>query len=970
MAKLSFRCGLLALCAAGCGSTTEPLATADPGVVFTFPADHQVDVPLGTRIVVTFSDPVVESALGSVAISGPNGAVDATAEITGDGKSVQFAAAALEAGTTYEISVGPALVPDAKNIPDGPLFSFTTRASRPRSAAPALVAVNGAPPETPEAFRPMLETSTIRLVFSEPLDPRTVTLAPGSIELVDVATRAAVPATLVAQDVHVSIDPIDDLMPGTAYEVRVGSNLADLGGGRVAASTVTLTPHDSGASSPIAQTLRTRQDGDPGPKESRSGADRNVVVIDKPLIGRELSTVLPAALHAELGDPKALDEVGNAIAFTIRRGQRISLSGLDIKLGGQIPAGLQTGDIQIEFLTDAGGRLYRNPHQPENQRPENLRSPLYVDLSMDVAVYTTDATGNAVIAQTVMGVQATGTALATDGVLAIEAVTSMELGLLGVTQAPSNLVLELITDPAANVPADTTPPELVTSEPLVGTDHAPGDGIELVFSEPVDLDRLRAGGLRLETAAGVQVQSVIESHGSAIVVRPVQRMPYSTSFRLQLTDIADVAGNAMTAPVPLTFATPALQNTDVPLTVTAVHPGVPCTLTGGSATMAGRCSGGEGSDDLYRPFELAANEPIEATYSQPLNPNSAVLGGACNAGSVRVETVDANGACSGVVPGTLIKRDRGIAFIPDVPWTTGARYRLSLVSGGDEDCDANELCGLLSGDAASFDPLSGTDGGDGGGPNLVIDFVGAAASKAVFLFAEASPFSDKNGNGFLDGAELTRDENRAAMRITGTTGDVGSASFDMDDCVPETPEVEGCMYIDGAMPVQLGELEMNCPLPDGSTAAACMPVGLAPQAMFGTSLTMKASVGISITTDTGTNVLRIREPADGPVKGYIIDDGGAPTMVVALEMYMDAPDMSIPLSDHDLHSKQMSISLRGPVTFLPDGRISIALSNVADVPVAVNIDAPLGLGGAVEMALPAGQMKLQLLSRPLRGVEP
>jgi hypothetical protein len=90
-------------------------------------------------------------------------------------------------------------------------------------------------------------------------------------------------------------------------------------------------------------------------------------------------------------------------------------------------------------------------------------------------------------------------------------------------------------------------------------------------------------------------------------------------------------------------------------------------------------------------------------------------------------------------------------------------------------------------------------------------------------------------------------------------------------------------------------------------------------------------------------------------------------MLVALDLYMDAPDMSIPLSSHDLHSKKLSLQLKGPVTFLADGRIAIAAKNVADAPIVVNISAPLGISGGVEMILPAGGMKLQLLSRPLRG---
>ena len=102
-------------------------------------------------------------------------------------------------------------------------------------------------------------------------------------------------------------------------------------------------------------------------------------------------------------------------------------------------------------------------YQPADQRPENERAPLYVDLSLDVAVYATDPHGNAVLTQTVLGVQATGIAVATDGVLAIETVASMELALLGVTRAPTNLVLELITDPAGVVAADTTPPAVLAT---------------------------------------------------------------------------------------------------------------------------------------------------------------------------------------------------------------------------------------------------------------------------------------------------------------------------------------------------------------------------------------------------------------------------------------------------------------------------------------------------------------------------
>ena len=172
----------------------------------------------------------------------------------------------------------------------------------------------------------------------------------------------------------------------------------------------------------------------------------------------------------------------------------------------------------------------------------------------------------------------------------------------------------------------------------------------------------------------------------------------------------------------------------------------------------------------------------------------------------------------------------------------------------------------------------------------------------------------------------------------------------------------------GSMPADMGEVTNTCPLPGGASAPACLPVKLGTQAMYGTSVTMDATAGVSLTTDTGMQVMRIREPANGAVTGYVIDRNGTPTMVLGLELYMDAPDMSITLSSHDLHSKKLSVVLEGPLTFLPDGRIAIVLSNTADLPVEINIDAPLGIAGSVKLIVPKGEMKLQLLSPAQRGV--
>src|SRR5262245_46650178 len=97
--------------AAACGDDVKPLPTAAPGIVFTFPADGQLDVPTGVRIVVAFSDKVKASAIGpcgpdgtgGFCLVGPDGPVDAQPAVVGDGTSVEIPAGRLADGTTYQL---------------------------------------------------------------------------------------------------------------------------------------------------------------------------------------------------------------------------------------------------------------------------------------------------------------------------------------------------------------------------------------------------------------------------------------------------------------------------------------------------------------------------------------------------------------------------------------------------------------------------------------------------------------------------------------------------------------------------------------------------------------------------------------------------------------------------------------------------------------------------------------------------
>ena len=60
----------------------------------------------------------------------------------------------------------------------------------------------------------------------------------------------------------------------------------------------------------------------------------------------------------------------------------------------------------------------------------------------------------------------------------------------------------------------------------------------------------------------------------------------------------------------------------------------------------------------------------------------------------------------------------------------------------------------------------------------------------------------------------------------------------------------------------------------------------------------------------------------------------------------------------------------GRLFALPDGRLAIVLANVAALPITVTITAAGLLPGTVQMLIPAGEMKIQLVSPPLRGGMP
>jgi hypothetical protein len=942
-------------------------------------------------------------------VVGPEGVVSTPPTVAGNGYILVEQPAALQPGTVYNVFATPALLGGtADNLPaTGPLFSFTTR--QPNSIpgiAPQLVSVND---DNPLAFQdgtgfhprlPFLDLTTLRFLFSEPLDDTTVTLG-GTVIVsrVDPATGALtpVPGTLLVQGIHATFDPDSDLDPKFSYRLQPTTGILDLAGDHLVPVVLNLHPQSaSDAGQLYDQVLAIAppapSSGQGGWSTSKlAGVDANSAQASSPLIGNATLGLLGGSLVAELADPSAF---GGPIPFTVRKGQVLDMTNMDIQMDGQVETGHQSGTMHIQILTDATGYLTRNPYRLPTVLPDDTFSPVMADISFDAAMFSDDPLGNAMVTQNILALRLLGTAVVSNGALAIEQVGSMELDALGVTKAATNMVLSLQSSPTLVPGAAIAPLALVASYPSAGSDTFPVDGaILLTFSRPVNVEALQtSSGLTLKDAWGTAVPFRVEQVGADVRVIPSAYLSYGTSYTLNLGALVDYGGNPEIFSVgdatggtgSFTFSTPGLATAPADLATTtpagpvllALFPGAPCALTGAASGFPGHCLGGASTDSSYQPFTINSDRTVLAAFNQPIVPESVTLGHSCGQGSFRVEQMN-SGACQGAVPGRLVVTERAIAFTPGIPFIPGQTYQLTLVGGPDKTCDAGEICGALNHLPLNTHPLDGVAGA-AGGPDVIIPFTATATDVGPenITTLYSMPFSDVNGNGWLDGPkESVMPFNSFGVKIKGTGGAIDNAHLNGIKCVPSDSS-DVCSTLNTVLPIAIEGALQSCPVDLTGQATAtgppCVAVRIFAEQLQNTSLSLTAAAGlcpacVNINNETGMLLLRVREEDPAGAVGYIIDSDGLPYFVVNEHLYLDAPDLHLTGGiTHDLHSKPLAMTLEGPVTFMPDGPMEVSLTNLNDVTFTTNLTLPLfSLGaGSIEMSIPATTLNLTLRGPP------
>lgn len=825
--------------------------------------------------------------------------------------------------------------------------------------------------EFPSKDLPFMDFSVIHLTLSHTVDAATVKLDNG-FKFVEAGQTQSVPGKLIVKDRYIIFDPKNDLKPGQAYTLSLADTIKSQSGLPIDApayAAKNYVPLDSKPHTTMVQRIKGEADSNLSPL---SGLPRNSVPVNSTLMGNVISYA-NSNYYTELA---FIPNFPDKTPFVIRKGAVIKGSSMPVNIGGKVSAGYSTKDIYLTLITDATGYLINN----QNSKDKN--APKQVKIVMDVAMTAQHPKANGGLSQDVLHINLFGIAQIENDVLVVDAVGEITPTLLGIEKANGivSVSLEAYAD-QKNAPLkveDKTPPQLQSWVPGdIISRMDPADSILLIFTEPLSTENL-SQEVTLIRNGNESVPITVTHDGSSIIVKPHEPLTYDSDYIVRVGGaVADMAKNSIAAPMDLTFTT---LNYDLgqlaaPL-VGSIYPGYNCRLVDGDLlnNVAGRCDGGKSSDDKFSIFTIPQNRDVQITFNQLMDTNTFKLGNECGEGSIRVEKIDINGECLNPVSGSIQFDASRIRFLPSVPWQDDSLYQVVLNSAQVSLCDAsdNVLCSL-TGLPLRTNPLTLTfDNRLQGSELMAIPFVASAPEQSkVFNPLSKLPAGDVNRNFTFDASEQSVKENSSRLEVADARGLVREARI---GCVSGSCPGEDYIYVSGYLPTDVGTYD---------EVTGRVPVELYSQALMTTSVTMYARVPILgwLENPTGPQIMRMRPSYDSqgnslPGMGYIywdpdrINEYGSKGQAMfesTMNVYLDAPGLKPELFlgitlDTNMHSLPLTILLKGPIVFLPDGRMEIQLYNEK----AVDIDVEIGTGSNVDLVIPENELRITLVSKMVK----
>ncbi|MFT5592869.1 MAG: hypothetical protein ACI8SR_001235 [Oceanicoccus sp.] len=815
----------------------------------------------------------------------------------------------------------------------------------------------------PQGNLPYLDVSVFHFTLSQEIDTNTVVLNQ-SFSLMKADESETVAGTLLVKGRYISFDPDADLDSNSQYTLVLTDAIKSLSGTALNSgefSAKTFTPLSTMPRLNIVQKIFGEVGGPLSPVNSKT---RNSVEVHSKLIGENISYA-QGDYHAELAQVGSFPDV---LPFVIRKGSVIKLSSMDVNIGGQFPAGFVTDDIYLTLISDAVG--YLTPHNSGAGFNRKL------SMVMDTAMTATNPLANGTLSQDVLNVNLGGLAVIDNGVLVVDAIGDISMSLLGIENVPStaSFFLQGYASPAS-APSkiiDTTKPILHSWVPGELVDRSKlSDPILLTFSEPLSTKWINQN-VQLLDGSGLQVPVSITQDGSVLVVKPHAALTAHTTYTVQVSEnIQDLSGNTLAEPLVLSFNTERVDTSSLtaPM-ISSVYPGYNCRLTAPDLTndIAGHCSGGLGGDDVYNIFTLPSNRNIEVNFTQLMNQQTITLGTECGQGAFRVERIDTSGDCLGVVSGAIHFDQSRLLFVPNEPWQEDTLYQYTVYSNKTAACDGSDdvPCSVY-GLPLNTKPLKLKLSNRTEGSNAMrMPFYGAAAKTShVFSTMSQMPTTDVNRNYTFDNSETPIAKNASKLWVQSTTGLISEARL---GCKSGTCVDDEAIYVSGNLPTDIGQYDAE---------NDWIPVTIYPQALMTTSITMfaKALKLIWLENPTGPQVMRVRHDyVDGksvPNTGYIVwnEEHQQAYFKSKMNVYLDAPGLAPEIlgivMQTNMHSLPLTLELEGPVSFLPDGRMEIELTNTKMVDIDVVINTPIN-PSKVYLKIPKEALIINLVSSPVK----
>ncbi|MDX1757813.1 MAG: Ig-like domain-containing protein, partial [Marinobacter sp.] len=955
---------LLAALVSGCGEGEQTMLASQESntLIFSYPLDGQTAVPTSAPLVLRFNHALDETTVGELTLGSANGLIPLElVRLTEDRQGIVLQPdTALNYSTVYTL-----------DNPTGELFErdiqFTT--------APSTDGLLIDQTEGTGAFRllrripdgtdshPVTDFSALRLQFSEPVDPASVRYG-DTLSLLD-STDHLVSAQVLVQDQRITVDPLEPLTSGTSYRLAFTDGIESRMLGtplEVPAEPWQFVASDTLPRGLLAQSTRSSNGG--RWLSMLSGEGYNSVGLSSLLLGDDTSTEASGTVFAELGYLPRFEGNGQSIPLRISRNSLMLGSQLDVMVAGALPAGFGSGEVDVRFLSDANGFMHTNPYSDQTSAPR------VIELYLDLALSTENPIANGAFAQQLLHVQLVGTTMVEDGRMVIDAFGVIEPEVLGLDRASGLISFRLegyqdqSTEPAPTDFADTSAPSIrswVPGEEAQDTIQ-PGDPLVVFFTEPMLATSLRTpGNVTLYSdidGPGTQraMEVALVSNGSALKVIPVQPLQRNVNYSLALNDVTDLAGNALT-PTTLSFALPGTGSDEstvqAPLALTTL-PGYPCAKTGADLPAhQGRCEGGTTSEDLLPVPDHPANKPLTVRFSQDMDEASFIAGE-----TVWVEVQRDLGWEP--VPTTDYLLNPGLRALEIVPlagWETGKLYRYTLAS---NYSNSGSIIRSLSGMPLQTQVITqGTRtlaDRDFGGANLVNHFVAGEVANQLPLPLRNLPTGDVNSD---LGYEPEHEPGSEAGEPLANA--IGLQVADVSSLGSRTSVVEagrvGC-WVPGWCPENqylyltagLDTVIHGTPNAEDELAVDILPTILATSGVdlwvqIDTSfidafpdLILDVDLSEHERITTGPMFMRIRYDEDGegkaiPPKGKLYnDDSGQLMFTTTLDVYLDAPYLDPSLGpanlSHNLRGYPLNdLVITGPVTFLDDGRMQIALSN-------------------------------------------